>query len=66
MYVCICKAVTERQIREAADSGARNLRDLRRDLGVTTECGRCATCARDCLREAHACKKATAQLPLAA
>lgn len=54
MYVCVCKAVTDRQIREAAHNGARNLRDLRRELGVTEDCGRCAGCARACLKEAHA------------
>lgn len=53
MYVCVCKAVTERQIQEAAREGARNLRDLRRDLGVTRDCGRCASCARACLEEAQ-------------
>lgn len=67
MYVCVCKAVTDRQIREAAQSGARTLRDLRRDLGVTSECGRCASCAKDCLKEAHGCaSQAAACLPLAA
>ena len=53
MYVCVCQAVTDRQIREAAESGARSLRDLRRDLGVTRDCGRCASCAHQCLREVH-------------
>lgn len=67
MYVCVCKAVTDRQIREAAASGARTLRDLRRDLGVTSECGRCASCARDCLKEAHGCRSEThACMPMAA
>jgi bacterioferritin-associated ferredoxin len=54
MYVCVCHAVTDRQIREAAQGGARTLKDLRRDLGVTRDCGRCASCARDCLQEANA------------
>lgn len=54
MYVCVCKAVTERQIHQAALEGAQTLKDLRRDLGVTSECGRCASCARQCLREARA------------
>lgn len=54
MYVCVCHAVTDRQIRAAAESGARTLRDLRRDLGVTRDCGRCASCAHECLREANA------------
>ncbi len=54
MYVCVCQAVTDGQIREAATGGARTLRDLRRELGIARECGSCAACARDCLREAHA------------
>lgn len=61
MYVCVCRAVTDRQIREAAAGGARNLNDLRRELGIVNECGRCATCARECLREAHGCMKKSPQ-----
>ncbi len=53
MYICLCQAVTERQIREAAQGGARTLKDLRRDLGVTRGCGRCASCARECLSSAQ-------------
>ncbi|HMV16404.1 MAG TPA: (2Fe-2S)-binding protein [Zoogloea sp.] len=52
MYVCVCRAITERHITEAVNDGARRLRDLRRDLGVTEECGRCARCAHACLKEA--------------
>ncbi|MCK6410374.1 (2Fe-2S)-binding protein [Thauera sp.] len=52
MYVCVCSAVTERQIHQAAAQGARKLRDLRHSLGVTAECGRCARCAHDCLQSA--------------
>ncbi|MFT3849987.1 MAG: (2Fe-2S)-binding protein [Propionivibrio sp.] len=51
MYVCVCKAVTERQVRQAVSDGARSLKDLRRELGVTSDCGQCAVCARQCLRE---------------
>ena len=53
MYVCVCNAVTERQIREAVAGGARTLKDLRRELGVGSECGRCTSCARACLHEAY-------------
>jgi bacterioferritin-associated ferredoxin len=54
MYVCVCQAVTDRQIRQAAAGGARTLDDLRRELGVARECGQCASYARECLREALA------------
>ncbi|MCE1239730.1 MAG: (2Fe-2S)-binding protein [Azonexaceae bacterium] len=62
MYVCVCQAVTDRQIREAAEGGARTLKDLRRDLGVTSECGRCATCAHECLKEVHGTPRKPAKL----
>ena len=49
MYVCVCSAVTERDIECAAAQGARRLRDLRQCLGVTAECNRCACAAKCCL-----------------
>jgi len=52
MYVCICKSVTDRDIREAALRGACTLKDLRRELGVASDCGKCASCAREVLCEA--------------
>ncbi|MEM6640883.1 MAG: (2Fe-2S)-binding protein [Pseudomonadota bacterium] len=42
MYVCICNAVTEKAVRDAAHKGARSLEDLKADLGVATCCGQCA------------------------
>ncbi|HRD89669.1 MAG TPA: (2Fe-2S)-binding protein [Accumulibacter sp.] len=53
MYVCVCMAVTEQQIHEAARRGARTLQDLQRDLGVASECGTCAAFARECLKNAR-------------
>jgi bacterioferritin-associated ferredoxin len=41
MIVCVCKAVSERQIRLAVKGGAASLRDLTRALGVGTCCGKC-------------------------
>lgn len=41
MYICICKAVTDHEIRECAENGACSLRDLERRLGVGTGCGKC-------------------------
>ena len=49
MYVCVCRAVTEQQIHDAARGGATTLTDLRRQLGVSSECGQCAADARKCL-----------------
>ncbi len=55
MYVCVCQAVTERQVRDAVMSGAQTMRELRQHLGVASECGRCARCASGILKECRAC-----------
>ncbi len=52
MYVCVCRGVTDREIHEAVDRGARTLSDLSFDTGVATQCGTCANTARKILREA--------------
>ena len=54
MYVCICKAVTERQIREAVDDGVRSMRELYHYYGVATSCGKCAKLTREVLNNAVA------------
>lgn len=53
MYVCICNAVNDAQIEEAAANGARSLADLERMLGVATGCGCCAQEAEQRLNEAR-------------
>ena len=51
MYICLCNAITERQVRECARSGACSVDDLTSKLGVGSGCGRCLECAVDVLRE---------------
>ena len=53
MYICICNAVTDKQIRRAAASGVDNLYELRDALGVASCCGSCADEAESILREAN-------------
>lgn len=55
MYVCICKAVTDKQIRRAAAGGVDNLYELREQLGVAAGCGSCAQTAQSILDEARDC-----------
>lgn len=49
MYVCVCNAITERQVRASVAAGANTLSDLQFDLGVATCCGCCADTARQYL-----------------
>lgn len=51
MYVCICKSVTDKQIRRAAAKGVDNLYELREELGVASGCGSCADMANTILQE---------------
>jgi len=53
MYVCVCLAVTDSQIRQAIEDGAHSLTDLRRIFGITLECGRCTDLARQLLKAGH-------------
>ncbi|MCR9279809.1 MAG: (2Fe-2S)-binding protein [Pseudomonadaceae bacterium] len=41
MYVCLCKAVTDRQLDEAIERGDDSLEALQNSLGVATGCGCC-------------------------
>jgi len=53
MYVCVCNAVTERQVYKAIDAGATTVKALSRQLGVGTQCGMCIDCAKACLSKAQ-------------
>ena len=51
MYVCICKGITDTQIRAAVEDGASSLRDVRNTLGVASQCGKCGILTREIVRE---------------
>ena len=61
MIICVCKAVSERHIRSAVKNGATSMRDLSRELGVGTCCGKCVPEARAAL---SACHDADGESPL--
>ena len=51
MYVCICKGITDREIRQAVDDGADSFKKVRNALGVSTQCGKCACMAKEIVSE---------------
>jgi len=53
LYICICNAVTQRQVEECARAGVNSLDELACTLGVGAGCGRCRECAVDVLRGIH-------------
>ncbi|MCY4016765.1 MAG: (2Fe-2S)-binding protein [Gammaproteobacteria bacterium] len=54
MYVCICRQITESQIRDLCrESGDPSLSNVRSQLGVGIDCGKCGNHTRSILREYH-------------
>lgn len=46
MYVCLCNAITDKDIKRAvAEQGVGNMRELRKTLSVGNQCGKCTQLA---------------------
>ena len=54
MIVCLCRNITEQQIRKAVREGMSTMPALNARLGVANQCGRCHEYTEDLLQE---CKK---------
>ncbi|HAZ41346.1 MAG TPA: (2Fe-2S)-binding protein [Methylococcaceae bacterium] len=51
MYICICEAVTEKEIlRQVQEEGVKTVRSLGRATGACRQCGKCATDARNLIK----------------
>ncbi|CAH9050523.1 Bacterioferritin-associated ferredoxin [Pseudoalteromonas holothuriae] len=51
MYICICHGVTDKKIAQTIDDGATSMRELSKELGVGTQCGKCTNCTKKILNE---------------
>lgn len=51
MYVCICRQITDKEIRQRCESGATTFSELRNELGLASDCGRCGRYAREIIAE---------------
>lgn len=51
MYVCICKQVTEQQIKNAIKEGINTVSDIAAELGASSDCGSCVECVQDLITE---------------
>ena len=51
MFICVCKAVSDKRIRRAVAEGATTVRDLSRSTGLGTCCGKCVPAARELLED---------------
>ena len=59
MYVCICNAVTERQIKTAVQEGHGTFKKIQQQLEVATCCGQCESHAKEVILEAKNDKRIT-------
>ncbi|MFG0832450.1 MULTISPECIES: bacterioferritin-associated ferredoxin [Aeromonas] len=46
MYVCLCRGITDTQIRQAVQAGKGELRQLKQELGLGSQCGKCLPMAK--------------------
>ena len=51
MYVCLCRAVKDSEVRQAAASGIEDVDQLAEALGVGTGCGSCRDFAQSLIDE---------------
>ncbi len=51
MYVCLCKGITDQDIIQELDQGARNLKDLNKRLGVGSQCGSCCAATKELIND---------------
>ena len=54
MVVCVCNAIREREVREAARNGAVSACQAYRQLGLAPKCGQCVPFAREIIKEERA------------
>ncbi len=63
MYICICNAIKETDLREAARCASGTAEDLYRTLGREPMCRQCLDDAEDIVCDARAAAKVPACLP---
>ena len=51
MYVCLCRGITDQDIKDAMQNGAQSYREVRDMLDLGTCCGRCAPEAKAIISE---------------
>ena len=64
MYVCICNAVTDRDLRAAVQAGVRSFADVRASTGCSDCCGSCEDVARTVFEDAVAAHARPLGLPV--
>lgn len=64
MIVCICRNVSDREIREWSDLGGEGFDQMQADTGVGTCYGRCRDCAQAVLESHELIRRANVATPV--
>jgi bacterioferritin-associated ferredoxin len=51
MYVCVCNAITDREVRAQAQSERSTVSAIYRSLGTKPKCGKCVPLVRQLMRQ---------------
>ncbi len=66
MYLCICRAIRERDVDAAVRAGARRPADVFRACGTSPQCGTCACDLRERIAQTNAAEAARQPVLMAA
>lgn len=66
MYICICRAIRDREVDAAVRAGARRPVDVFRACGKSPQCGTCACDMRERIAHTIAAERSVQQTVLAA
>ena len=64
MYVCVCRAVTDKQVKAAIEAGARTVGDVTKVCCAGDDCGACHHVIEGMIEEAHESESGVRHLPL--
>jgi bacterioferritin-associated ferredoxin len=62
MYVCLCRGITDSQIKQAVAEGAQSVREVNELLGTASQCGKCGLTTRDIVNQELNARQAAASL----
>lgn len=51
MYICLCKGITDKHIRNEVANGSDNMRSICSKLGVASQCGKCGNHAKQVFKQ---------------
>jgi bacterioferritin-associated ferredoxin len=63
MYVCICNAITDHQVRSLSNGSRKTVADVHRALGVRIQCGKCVRTIKDLVEQPVAAAIAAISIP---